>query len=63
MPQAFNPAVLDEHLNQMVQALHAAINRAMPHLTDDPPVVDQALKDCQEILDVVLEGNVFAWNE
>ena len=45
----------------MVLALHAAVNRAMPHLKDDPKLVDQALRDCEEILDVVLEGNVSEW--
>jgi hypothetical protein len=33
----------------------------MPHLKDDPKIVDQAIQDCQEILDVVLEGNVKEW--
>jgi len=39
-----------------VLALHAAVNRAMPHVKDDPELVDQALRDCREILEVVLEG-------
>jgi hypothetical protein len=45
----------------MVQALHAAINRAIPHVNDDPKLVDQAIRDSQEILDVILEGNVSEW--
>lgn len=52
---------LDEHLKEMVLALHAAVNRAMPHVRDDPTLVEQALRDCEEILDVVLEGNVSEW--
>jgi len=63
MPHAFSPAVLDEQLKEMVRALHAAINLAMPHLGDDPVLVDQAIGDCKEILDVVLKGNVFAGND
>ena len=63
MPHAFSPAVLDEQLKEMVRALHAAINRAMPHLRDDPGLVDQAIGDCREILDVVLKGNVFVGND
>jgi len=63
MPQPFSPVVLDEQLKEMVRALHAAINRAMPHLGDDPRLVDQAIGDCREILDVVLKGNVFAGND
>jgi len=56
-----NTHALDEHLKEMVLALHAAVNRAMPHVNDDPALVDQALRDCQEILEVVLEGNVAEW--
>ncbi|HLC40712.1 MAG TPA: hypothetical protein VJO34_03685 [Methylomirabilota bacterium] len=52
---------IDQHLKQMVQALHAAINRAMPHVNDDPKLVDQAIRDSKEILDVILEGNVSEW--
>ena len=63
MPQPFGPAVLDEQLKEMVRALHTAINRAMPHLGDDPGLVDQAIGDCREILDVVLKGNVFVGND
>jgi len=61
MTEAPNTRALDEHLREMVQALHAAVNRAMPHVADDPALVDRALEDCREILEVVLEGNVSAW--
>jgi hypothetical protein len=61
MTQAPNVGALDEHLQEMVLALHAAVSRAMPHLKDDPALVDRAIRDCEEILDVVLEGNVAEW--
>ena len=61
MPQAPHTEAIDQHLKQMVQALHAAINRAIPHVNDDPKLVDQAVRDCKEILDVILEGNVSEW--
>ena len=61
MTSAPNPLALDEHLKEMVLALHAAVNRAMPHVNDDSKLVEQALQDCEEILEVVLEGNVAAW--
>lgn len=61
MAPAPNPVALDEHLKEMVLALHAAVNRAMPHVNDDSKLVEQALQDCEEILEVVLEGNVAAW--
>lgn len=61
MPQAPNTGVLDEHLKEMVRALHAAVNRALPHVQDDPVLVDQAIRDCKEILGVVIEGKVSEW--
>jgi hypothetical protein len=61
MTQAPNARALDEHLQEMVLALHAAVSRAMSHLNDDPALVDRAIRDCEEILDVVLEGNVAEW--
>ncbi|OLB37072.1 MAG: hypothetical protein AUI04_17330 [Candidatus Rokubacteria bacterium 13_2_20CM_2_64_8] len=56
-----NARALDEHLEAMVLALHAAVNRAMPHVKDDPALVDQALRDCEEILEVILDGDVAGW--
>lgn len=61
MPQAANTEALDEHLKTVIQALHGAVSRAMPHVKDDPKMVDQAIEDCKEILDVVLEGKVSEW--
>lgn len=60
MPKAPNTEALDEHLKDVIQALHAAVNWAMPHL-NDPAVVDKAISDCKEILDVVMEGKVSDW--
>ena len=62
MPQAPNTEALDEHLKDIIQAVHSAVNWAMPHL-NDPKIVDKALQDCKEILDVVMEGNVSEWLE
>jgi hypothetical protein len=56
-----NTQALDESLKEMVLALHAAVKGAMPHVHDDPQLVEQALRDCREILDVVLEGHVAEW--
>lgn len=60
MSQAPHTVELDEHLKEVVQALHGAVNWAIPHV-DDPKIVDKAIRDCKEILDVVLEGNVSEW--
>lgn len=61
MPKVPHTDALDEHLKEMVRALHAAVNRALPHLHDDPLLVEQAIGDCKDILDVVIEGKVSEW--
>lgn len=60
MSQAPNTEAMDEHLNDVVQALHGAVNWALPH-PNDPKIVDKAIRDCKEILDVVMEGKVSEW--
>ena len=60
MAQAHNTEELDEHIKEVVNALHGAVNWAMPHL-QDPKIVDKAIQDCKEILDVVMEGKVSDW--
>ncbi len=62
MDKAANTEALDEHLKEVIQALHGAVNWAMPHL-NDPKVTDKAIADCKEILDVVMEGKVSEWLE
>ncbi|MBI4529500.1 MAG: hypothetical protein HY695_37355 [Deltaproteobacteria bacterium] len=60
MPQAPHTTELDEHLKTVVQAVHAAVNWAMPHLNDQK-IVDKALHDSKEILDEVMAGKVSEW--
>lgn len=62
MPQAPNTVAMDEHLKGVVEALHGAVNSAMRHLSEQE-VVDRAIQDCKEILDVLMEGNVSSWLE
>jgi hypothetical protein len=61
MEPAPNTEALDQQFKEFIQALKSAVNSAMPHLKDDPKVVDKAIADCQEILDVVMEGNIKEW--
>lgn len=61
MQPAPNTEALDEHLRVVIQALHGAVSRAMPHVKDDPKMADKAITDCKEILDEVIEGNVSEW--
>lgn len=60
MAQARRTAELDEHFKDVVNALHSAVNWAMPHV-DEPEIVDHALSDCKEVLDEVMEGKVSEW--
>jgi len=61
MPQtAPNTEKLDEHLLEVVRALHAAVKQGVSH-KDDPKIMATAIKDCKEILDVIMEGNVQEW--
>ena len=55
-----NAEKLDEHLKEVVQALHGAVSWAMSHQKEPGPV-DKAIHDCEEILDVVMQGKVDEW--
>ncbi len=59
--QAPNTQALDDQLKDMIVGLKSAVAAAIPHIKDDPKVVDKAIGDCKEILDVVIEGNVEEW--
>lgn len=61
MQAAANTEALDQQFKEFIQALKGAVSSAMPHLKDDQQVVDKAIADCKEILDVVMEGNVKEW--
>ncbi|HWP57540.1 MAG TPA: hypothetical protein VNL14_06625 [Candidatus Acidoferrales bacterium] len=61
MEPAPNTEALDQQLKEFIQALKGAVNSAMPHVKDDPQLVEKAIADCKEILDVVMEGNVKEW--
>jgi hypothetical protein len=59
--QAPNTQALDDHMKDMITALQRAVSAAIPHIKDDPKVVNKAIDDCKEILDVVIEGKVEEW--
>ena len=61
MEAAPNTEALDEQFKEFIHALQSAVRRAMPQVKDDPRIVDKAIEDCKEILDVVMEGNVSEW--
>lgn len=61
MPQAApNTEKLDEHLQEVVRALHGAVKQGVSH-SDDSRIVNNAINDCKEILDVIMAGKVTEW--
>jgi hypothetical protein len=61
MPQAVaNLENMDQHLMEVVRALHGAVKQGVSH-KDDPKVMDKAISDCKEILDEIMAGNVKEW--
>ncbi len=57
-----NAAPLDDYLSEVVRTLKDAVNQGTRHLQDDDPsATDHAIKDCEEMLDVIMEGNVKEW--
>ena len=57
---ARNIEKLDEHLLEIVRALHGAVKQGISHLAD-PKIVDKAIHDCEEILGVIMAGDVKTW--
>jgi hypothetical protein len=61
MPQAApDTEKLDEHLLEVVRALHGAVKQGLSH-ANDPKVIENAIADCKEILDVIMAGDVKEW--
>jgi hypothetical protein len=61
MDSAANTEALDQQFQEFIQAIKKAVATGIPHLKDDPKLVDQSIADCKEILDVVMEGKVKDW--
>lgn len=55
-----NTEQLDNHLLEVVRALHGAVKRGIAR-KDDPLTVDRAIEDCEEILEVIMAGRVDEW--
>ena len=55
-----NTEKLDEHLLEVVRALHGAVKQGVSH-PDEPKVVDRAIADCKEMLDEIMAGKVNEW--
>ena len=61
MEAAPNTEALDQQFKEFIHAIKRAVGTGIPHLKDDQKIVDQAITDCKEILDVVMEGDVKQW--
>ena len=52
---------LDDYLREVVQTLHTAVNQGMRRAADDPRAADPQVADCEEILRVIMAGDVHEW--
>ncbi|MBV8720331.1 MAG: hypothetical protein JO020_02730 [Chloroflexi bacterium] len=65
MPEAIQPTALstplDDYLREVVQTLHAAVNQGMRRAADDPRAASPQISDCEEIIGVIMAGDVPEW--
>jgi hypothetical protein len=54
-------ALLDDYLREVVQTLHSAVSQGMRRAADDPRAASPQIADCQEILRVIMQGEVSEW--
>jgi hypothetical protein len=52
---------LDHYLREVVQTLQAAVTQGMRRAADDPKAASSQIADCEDILSVILSGNVKDW--
>jgi hypothetical protein len=52
---------LDEYLRAVVATLYTAVDTGMKNVADAPEVTDKVIADCDEILDVIMAGDVKEW--
>ena len=45
----------------MIQTVYGACSTAVSHVNDDSKTTDNAINDCEEILSVVMDGQVDEW--
>src|SRR5207302_10082397 len=65
MPEAFTATAiaqpLDDYLREVVQTLHTAVNQGMRRAADDPKAATPQIADCEEIISVIMAGDVKDW--
>jgi hypothetical protein len=65
MAEAIEPTPLsqplDDYLREVVQTLHTAVNQGMRRAADDPHAATPQITDCEEIIGVIMSGDVKEW--
>ncbi len=65
MSEAITPTSLaeplDDYLREVVQTLQAAVNQGMRRAADDPKAATPQIADCEEIIGVIMAGDVKEW--
>ena len=54
-------APLDDYLREVVQTLQAAVSQGIRRAAEDPSAATQQIGDCEEILHVIMTGDVNSW--
>jgi len=54
-------APLDDYLREVVRTLHTAVNQGMRKAADDPKAATPQIADCEEIISVIMAGDVKDW--
>ncbi len=52
---------LDAYLREVVVTLHAAVNKGYRSVRDNPEETKKVIQDCEEMLEVIMEGDVKQW--
>ena len=52
---------LDDYLREVVQTLHTAVTQGMRRAADDPHAATPQIADCEEIIRVIMAGDVKDW--
>ncbi len=54
---------LDDYLREVVQSLHMAVTQGMRRAAEQPEAAQPRIADCQDILRVIMAGDVHHWLE
>lgn len=52
---------LDTYLWEVIQTLNQAVDRGIRNAAEHPDVTQGTINDCEEILDVIMKGDVPEW--